>query len=150
MRQSKHQESINQSGFTLIEVLIVVAIIGVIAAFAFPAYQDNVRKARRSDAQQLMVQISNRQEQYILDARSYSADPTVLGVAREGWTCVTANCSNNFYTVTITLEAGPPPGYKIKAVAKNDQLSDGDLGYNLNASDAYAPGIRSHNGENSW
>lgn len=115
-------------GFTLIELMIVVAIIAILAAVGYPSYLGSISKARRSDAQQLMLDVVNREEQVMLDIRDYSTDFTVLGITKEDWTCTAATCVNNFYTVTIT-PAGPfdPPGYTITATASGPQLSDGNL-----------------------
>ena len=65
-------------GFTLIEVLIAVAIVGILAAIAFPNYQNHIRKGRRADAQSFMMDLANRQAQYMLDARTYALDATFV------------------------------------------------------------------------
>jgi type IV pilus assembly protein PilE len=111
--------------------MIVVAILGAIAAFAIPSYRQYNMRANRSAAAQLMLNIQNREEQYVLDARQYSTvlDNTGLNIAADRWTCTAANCTNAFYTVTVALVAGPPPSYTITAtpIASTYQAPDGFL-----------------------
>ena len=53
------------SGFTLIEVLIVVAILGILMSIAVPAYSEYIRRAHRAAAQQFLLDVAQRQEQYL-------------------------------------------------------------------------------------
>lgn len=64
-------------GFTLVELMIVVAIIGILAAVALPAYQQSVRSSGRAEAQSLLLRIAANQERFYSDNNSYStnADP---------------------------------------------------------------------------
>jgi type IV pilus assembly protein PilE len=117
-----------QKGFTLIELMVVVAVVALLATIAYPSYQNHLIKSRRAQAQTLMLEAANRQEQYILVMRQYHTAPTTLGLSMDGFTCTAANCSNNWYTVTIAVNnAAAPPTYTVTATAIGGQVSDGNL-----------------------
>ena len=104
-------------GFTLMEVMMVVVIVAILAAIAYPSYQEQVRKSRRSDAKQALMDAVNRQEQYILDHSTYTADMEDLGYdadpadSEEGYYTIGAAagaCGTivRCYTLTATPVAG--------------------------------------------
>lgn len=109
-------------GFTLIELMIAMAIIAVLAAIAIPNYQQYRVKANRADAQAFLMDVAQRQQQYLLDARAFAGTLAELGmVAPE-------KVARN-YTVTIDIEAGPPPTFLLTAtpIATSGQSADGVL-----------------------
>ena len=109
-------------GFTLIEVMITVLIVSILAAVAYPSYQEHLKKGRRADAQSFMIEIANRESQYLLDARSYTA---TIGGGGLNLTSPTDLASR--YTFAVAVVAGPPPSFTITATAIGSQLSDGNL-----------------------
>jgi type IV pilus assembly protein PilE len=113
----------SQNGFTLIEVLIVVAIIGILAMIAIPAYQDQVTKARRGDAQAALLSLSNAMERY------YTQNNTFAGAALGDGGIFPdespVDGSSKFYDLSI--DAASATGYTIQATPKNNQASDGCL-----------------------
>jgi type IV pilus assembly protein PilE len=71
----------NARGFTLIELMIVVAVVAILAAVGYPSYRDHVARGQRSQGQQFLSDIAQRQEQFLLDSRQYA---TALGAGGLG------------------------------------------------------------------
>ena len=60
------------AGFTLVELAITMVVLAILAAIAYPVYQDQLRKGRRGTVQAFLIETANRQQQYLLDARGYA------------------------------------------------------------------------------
>ena len=104
-------------GFTLVEIMVVVAIIGILAAIAIPSYQKQVQKSNRANAQAFLMNVAQKQQLYLPSARSYAADLTELQLPAP--TDVT-----KFYDITMTNGAGPPPTFTVTATPKGTQATD--------------------------
>src|SRR5512135_3782868 len=98
-------------GFTLIELMIVLAVMGVLASLAFVSYDAYVKRGQRGNAQQVMSNIASREQQYLLDARQFTATIGAGGLAfsADGWSCA-ATCTNARYTISVAVDntAHPP------------------------------------------
>lgn len=117
-------------GFTLMELMIAVVIVGVLAAIALPSYFAYVQRGNRAQAKQFMGDLANREEQYLLDQRSYTATVGAGGLAT-----TSPSETAGYYTFGIAVSpnndclgaALPPLGYTITATAIGSQGSDGNL-----------------------
>jgi type IV pilus assembly protein PilE len=130
------------AGFTLIELMVTVAIVAILAAIAYPSYQDHMRKGRRSAAQSFMIDVAAREQQYLLDARKYAAGADALARLKLPVPAEVAS----FYSVAV----GPPrptvpPSYTIVAtpIAGSAQAADGVLTLDHK-------GAKTRNGEAGW
>jgi len=113
-------------GFTLVEMMIVVAIIGILAAIGIPQYQQYVMKGNRAAAQSFMMDVASRQEQYLLDARAYAPDLGTLGLGT-----LPSDVAKH-YTMSMNVPGGTPPTFTVTAtpIPTKPQASDGILTLN--------------------
>jgi type IV pilus assembly protein PilE len=114
-------------GFTLVELVVVMAIVAILAAIAVPSYLSQMKKSRRSDAEAALMDIAQRQQQYLLDARGYAPDVTTLNIT-------VPDSVLNFYTVQICQSnsgacgapGGTPPTFAAIATPKAGTTQAGD------------------------
>ena len=106
--------------------MVAVAIVAIVAAIAYPSYQDHLRKGRRAAAQAFLVEVSSKQQQYLLDARKYATGATALATLN----MTVPTTVSQFYTVTVgPAVATVPPTYTLTAtpIAGSVQVKDGAL-----------------------
>ena len=102
-------------GFTLIEVMITVVIVGILASIAYPNYTQFVAKGARADGLAGVMHVANLQEQYYLDHRSFATDMKKLGLNQDPWVV-----ENNYYEVDPTLSGDD---YTVTATAVGVQAT---------------------------
>lgn len=93
----------NQKGFTLIELMIVVAIIGIIAGIAYPSYMESVRKSNRADAKAALNDVSQRLQRCYTTYSSYVNANCAVGTSLNGGGSIASG--ENMYAVTGALTA---------------------------------------------
>ena len=126
------------SGFTLIELMISIAIIGVLLGIAVPSYKNYVVRANRTEATQFLIDLANRQQQYLMDARKYATTLAELGV--------TAPTEYAKYYVTTDTSifssvnnGATPPTFTLSAVPKTGTTQAGDGTLTIDHTGAKSP-----------
>lgn len=110
-------------GFTLVELVIVISLIGILAMIAIPAYNDSVTKARRTDGQAALMDLMARQERFFTERNTYAANLSDLGVS--------ASSPEGFYTLSAAAcGAGIASCVQLTATPGAAQAHDGNLTLN--------------------
>ncbi len=126
-------------GFTLVELMVVVAIISLLAAIAYPSYRNHVLKGHRASAQAFLMDAAQRQHQYFLDNRAFAPDLGTLFGAASNDAAVPSEVSPYYTTPVVTTTAGPPPTFLITAVPKGAQAANNEPTLTIDQAGAKAP-----------
>ena len=119
-------------GFTLIELMVVCAIIGIVAAIAYPSYTDYVKRGHRVAAQTHLIEVAQRQHQFFADARSYGTTISELGMT-------TPTDVARHYTIAIAVQAGPPPSFTVTATPIIGKAMAGEQVLSINSNGDKTP-----------
>lgn len=124
-----------QNGFTLIELMVTVAIVGMLASIAYPSYTSYIIKGNRSAAQAQMLDIANRQQQFLLANRAFASTTTLNSSGYMLPSTLTGK-----YTHAVDVGTGTVPSFTITFTATGNQTSDGNI--TLNSDGVKAPAAK--------
>ncbi len=122
--RSSHPGAPRQRGFTLVEMLVVVAMVAILGAVAYPSYLAQITKGRRADAKQALVELAQKLERF------YTERGTYAGATLGGSGLYASTSPGGYYSLVITSQTAD--GFTITAAPLGSQTSDscGTLGYN--------------------
>jgi type IV pilus assembly protein PilE len=126
-------------GFTLIELMIVVAIVAILATIAYPSYTSFVRKARRADAEKELMTLAQLNQRRFLDTRAYTSTVSDL-------LAPISPSVSPYYNISISVDAGPPASFSISAAPYGAQTKDDCKTLTLTSSGSKT----SSGGSNCW
>lgn len=112
----RHPSALRRQGFTLVEVMIALVVVGLLSALAYPTYQAQVAKGRRTDAKQSLLELSQKMERFSTERGTYVG--ATLG--RAGlYPQVT---SGGYYDLSIAAQT--LDGFTVKATPRGAQVGD--------------------------
>lgn len=109
------------AGFTLIELMIACAVVAILATVAYPAYLGQIRKSARAAAKAQMLDVANREQQFLLATRNFA---TVAQLEASGFTLPADVSAKYAYSVTV---GSAPPYFTIVFTPTGSQAEDGVL-----------------------
>ena len=135
---------IKANGFTFVEMVIVVAIIGILMAIMVPSYQNYVRKTKRVDAQAKLVELAGELQQYKAVHHTFTPQNTAitladLGHAVNGGGAISIP-KDGTSTYRISLQNVTQNSWLLVAMTENSQKGDGTLGLDSEGMRCWTPG----------
>lgn len=113
-----------ESGFSLIELVIVMVVAAILAAIAIPMYMSQVRESRRTDARTALLDLASREERYFATNNTYTTSASALGYS--GWGSGYPIGSGYYYIEQPVLNPTglPTPSYSITSAPTGTQTAD--------------------------
>ncbi|MFZ9052024.1 MAG: type IV pilin protein [Woeseiaceae bacterium] len=143
----------SQRGVTLLELLIVVTIVAIISAFAYPSYMEHVVSAKRTVAASALLQVADRQQQFFMDNKQYANDLTDLGLAANPLVVsddgMPAEAGDGDSVYSISLSNVTATTYTVTAAPLHGQLSRDTACGSLSITQAGVKGS-SAGGDDCW
>lgn len=116
---SKPDARHSQNGFTLVEMLVVIAIVGILAMVVYPSYISTGLQSYRTEAQRELVRLANLQEQYFADQRQYDTDLTKLGLSASPFIT-----ESKRFQISVVALTTIDVDFELRAIAIQGQQAD--------------------------
>lgn len=118
---------LKQQGFTLVELMIVVAVVAILASIAYPSYQNQLQQARRADGTTELLDIASKLERYHSEFGVYPAN--LVGAGANSLNLADVNSDDGHYAITIAQPAGNQTfTMTATAAATSPQVADAECG----------------------
>ena len=120
-RPNKPCAGSSQTGVNLVELVITIAIVGILASIAYPSYQDHIRKSRRTEAKSQLFRIQADQQGYFSENNTFAPDMTTLGYTNQN-----ELTENDWYLISVDNPGWCPPQtcFFLTATPQTDQAND--------------------------
>lgn len=119
MRASRSIRISKRAGFTLVELMVTVAIVTILAMIAIPAYTRQVQKSRRTEARTALLDLAAREERFMSTNNIYTNSTANLGYAGAAWPVIVGN---QYYQISVT--AASATAFQAQAQPINAQAPD--------------------------
>jgi len=134
-------------GFTLVELLIVVAIVGILALVSYPSYQNHVRKTKRADAKAALTELVNRQEKFFGQCSKYAdnitaAFPLKFGDCDGKGLGASASSPDKLYTLSVASTGATDYTLTATAASGTTQVDDKPSGQDCTKLTISATGVK--------
>jgi type IV pilus assembly protein PilE len=118
-------------GFTLVELMVTLVVAAILVSIAVPSYQAQVRKSRRTEARNAVMDLATREERYYSVNNTYTNVALELGYGQDNAVITDRPVGSGYYTVSVILTASQPAatpptpaGFQITATAAGVQQKD--------------------------
>jgi type IV pilus assembly protein PilE len=126
-------------GFTLVEMVITVGVLAILAAIAWPSYENYVRRSKRATAQTALMTIANREQAHLLDLRGYTTSLEALSFAAP------QELRGDYAFAIVVDNAASPRTFMASATPLNRQAREGEQALTVSQSGARTPaGVRGY------
>lgn len=135
-----------QPGFTLVELLIVIVVIGILAAVAVPSYRQYVVRSQRADATSALLALATAQEKFYLQCNTYASDIAAATNCAAGEVAFSDTSEKGWYDLSITAASDTDFTVRAAPAGGSPQATDSDCSF----FQVTGTGVRTASGTKCW